>query len=497
MRFKKILAPSMLILFSGALLIQLPIAIADRASNYDLFDPVIDVRHLLVEGFVDQAKLDDKQMQLAMINGMIETLDDPHTVFVPPDEHAEFEKDIRGSYVGIGCEVNIIDDYLTIISPMDGSPALEAGIMAGDVVLEIEGQSTLKMPIQDCIAKLMGEPGTPVTIKVRHLDGTEQPYTIVRSRITTRTVRGLRRQGEDWNYCIDDQLGLSYIRVTQFNATTIDELTGALDNIQQRALNGLILDLRDNGGGEFEAAVQLADLFLDEGTIVSVRPREGRGEIKTFAAHLAGTLPDFPMLVLVNERSASASEIVAGALQENHRAKILGTRTFGKGSVQEIRELDYNRGTLKFTSAHYYIGGADGRNIHRSSDSQVWGVDPDPGMVMPVPDEDYIEMFRARREFEIIRNGKDNGPACANAQWIADNLKDRQLARAVEVLATAVRTGDWPQVSQEQSAVVAFDQELNRALEQRIGLIEATMKIEERIAALQKLSTQAGKPPLL
>ena len=497
-RAKKFVAPSLLAILTTALLVQLPLAIASRASDYDLFDPVIEVRSIIQRLFVDESRIDDEQMRKAMIDGMLATLDDPHTVYVPPADVAEFNKDMRGTYVGIGCEVNIIDDYLTIVSPMDGSPALEAGVMAGDVVLEIEGESTLKMPITECVDRLMGEPGTKVTIKVRHLDGTEQTYTITRRPIVTRTVKGLRREGENWNYCISDQLGLSYVRVTQFNESTVQELRNTLDQMQTRGINGLVLDLRDNPGGGLLAAVQTADLFLSEGTIVSVRPR--RGDPVVYTAHRKGTLPDFPMIVLVNGHSASASEIVAGALQENGRAKVLGTRTFGKGSVQEVRELDYNRGTLKFTTAHYHL--PSGRNINRASDSTVWGVDPDPGMVVAITDEQYVDRIRARREFEVIRNGSDTdsgtvSPPCADPQWIRENLKDEELARAVEALSARLTTGEWPAVGDDNAGAAAFDLELARAVRRRSELAAALNDLEKRISELRQVAADAGRPPLL
>ncbi len=496
MRIKKILAPTLLLAISAALLIQLPLAIADRSSDYNFFDPVIDVRHVLLNGFVDDKKIVDEKMRVAMIEAMIETLDDPYTTYVPPADVAEFNKELRGSYVGIGCEVNIVDDYLKIISPMDGSPALEAGVMAGDVVLEIEGKSTFKMPINDCISQLMGKPGTPVNIKVRHIDGTEQAFTIVRNHITTRTVKGVHREGgEQWSYCIDEKLGLGYVRVTQFNETTMTELRAALSEIQKTGLNGLILDLRDNPGGGLPTAVEMADLFLNEGDIVSIRPRVGRGEPQTFAARRAGTLPDFPLLVMVNGQSASASEIVSGALQDNHRAKVLGTRTYGKGSVQDVRELDFNRGTLKYTTAYYYL--PSGRNLNRSTDSETWGVDPDPGMVVAVSDEDYVEMYKARREFEIIRAADKTVPHCVDSQWIRTAQKDEQLAKALEALQTRVKGGEWPTVGTDNSTIVAFDQELKRATDARHRLTEQLAKVDVRIGELHGLAATAGKPPLL
>lgn len=495
MRLKKIIAPALLAALAGGLLVQLPVAIAQRTGDYDFFDTVIDIRHMLQENYADGAKIDDAKMREAMIEGMIDTIGDPHTMYVPPADKAEFDKDLRGTYVGIGCEVNVIDHYLTIISPMDGSPALAAGVMAGDVVLEIEGQSTLDKPVEECIDMLMGEPGTPVKIKVRHLDHSEQELSIIRSRIVTRTVRGLFRVGTDWSYCIDGDLGLSYIRITQFNEDTAAELTAALDSVKDTGLNGLVLDLRDNPGGSLTAAVEISDLFLEGGTVVSMRPRPGKGEETIFSAKREGTLPNFPIVVIVNGQSASASEIVSGALQQNGRARIMGTRTYGKGSVQEVRELDYNRGTLKFTTALYYL--PNGRNINRLDDSIVWGVDPDPGMVVAMSDEAYIDMLRARREFEVIKAVDPERPPCGDSEWVRENLKDEQLARAVEALHARVEGGEWPTVGADNAAEVAFDVELHRAMAARNRLREQLQGIEQRIGELHGLEARAGEPPLL
>jgi carboxyl-terminal processing protease len=492
-RLKKIIAPTLLFAVSAALLVQLPVAIAQRSGDYDFFDTMIDIRHILQENYADKAQVDDSRMKQAAIDGMLETLQDPHTVYVPPADKADFDKDLRGTYVGIGCEVNFIDHHLTIISPMDGSPALAAGVMAGDIVLEIEGNSTYDKPVDECIGMLMGEPGTPVKIKVRHLDGQEEVLTIVRGRIVTRTVRGLFRSGEDWRYCIDSGLGLSYIRITQFNEDTFNELVRALDDAKTRGLNGLVLDVRDNPGGSLDIAWKISDLFLEDGTIVSVRPRKGEEQVLT--AREEGTLPTFPMIILVNGQSASASEIVAGALQQNNRAKVLGTRTFGKGSVQEVRELDYNRGTLKFTTALYYL--PNGRNINRLSGSEVWGVDPDPGMVVAVNDDDYIAMLRARRDFEVIKAANPDMPACGEPEWIRQNLKDEQLARAVEALQTRVTTGEWPVVGDGDAGHAAFELELHRATEARARLLEQLATLEQSIDRLHGLAAEVGKPPLL
>ncbi|MBT8486144.1 MAG: S41 family peptidase [Phycisphaerales bacterium] len=489
---KRFVAPVLLVALVATLLIQLPLAIADRTSIYEWFDPIVDVRTLLVERYVEPID-EETEMPRAMIDAMLETLDDPYTQYIPPANLREFNKQLRGTYAGIGAEVNQADGYLVIVSPMDDSPALRAGVMAGDVVLEIEGESTFDQPLTDSVEKLTGEAGTPVSIRVRHLDDTEESLTIVRDHIVTRTVKGLRRFGEGWSYCIDPNLGLSYIRVTQFNEATVEELRDALRTRQtEGGLNGLILDLRDNPGGGLPTAVDMANLFLSEGTIVSVRPRVGREAVYT--ARPASTLPDFPMIVMVNGASASASEIIAGSLQDNGRAIVLGTRTYGKGSVQEVRALPYNRGTLKLTTAHYYL--PSGRNINRKKGEATWGVDPTPGFVVPVSDEDYLASFRARREFEIIRAPADDFEPCVDGPWIREHLLDEPLARAVTALRARAEGGDWPDVGEADAGVIAMEIELERAFDRRTRLIEELHRTEATIDELQAVAGEEDDPLL-
>jgi carboxyl-terminal processing protease len=478
-RTKKILAPALLVILTGWLLIQLPIAIADRSSAYDWFDPLIDIRHILDSRYVTAP--DMNAMREAAIAGMLEALDDPYTTYIPPARRSDFEKDLRGTYVGIGAEVNIIDGYLTIVSPMDGSPALAAGIMAGDKIIRIDGEDIFDEPIQQSIDRLMGEPNTQVTVRVRRVDGAEEDLTITRRRIITRTVRGLRRDGEHWNHCLDDSLGIFYARISQFTESTGGDLRETLVSLLDMGMKGLVLDLRDNPGGGLNTAVQVTDLFLQSGTIVTVRDRAGEGS--SVSASAPGTLPDFPMVVLINSASASASEIVAGALQVNGRAKVLGTRSYGKGSVQELRELPFGAGIIKFTTAHYHL--ADSRNINRMPDSDTWGVDPDPGFVVPMTDQDYFEMLRARREFEIIRAQGDEPVGCAGLSWVRDDLMDKQLAAAIEALQARREGRDWPSFGDEASATVAMDQELTRAAQERARLIERLSRVEQRIGELQ------------
>ena len=495
---KKFIGPILLGILVLAILAQQAMAIASRVSDYEWFDPIIVVRTVLLENFVrepDQESLDE--MQTSMIDAMVESLGDPYTEYVPARDQAEFDKQLRGTYVGIGAEINIVDDWLTIVSPMDDSPALESGVRAGDTVLKIEGESTFKKTSQEAIEMLTGEPGTDVTIQVRHRDGSEEQLTITRRQIVTRTVKGMQRVGEDWDYAIDDELGLGYIRITQFTSSTAADLRAAILELQSNDnLRGLILDLRFDPGGELPSAIEISDLFLEDGTIVSVKGRNSRDE--TYSAHAAGTLPHFPMVVLINEGSASASEIVAGALQDNNRAKVVGERSFGKGSVQEVRILPSDFGTLKVTAAHYYL--PSGRSLHREEDSLVWGVDPDDGYLIDMDFDEIEQMMLKRREFEVIDvddNSLSDAAKWSSPDWIRDEVGDLQLAGALETLQSRVTEGMWKEVGEDAGNEVAITAELRDAMEERSSYADGLQRVHERILKLRGVAEEAAIEPML
>ena len=469
-----------------------PAASPQRVSDYEWFDPIIVVRRFLLDGFYEAP--DKAAMQEAAIEAMVDALDDPYTVFIPQAAEAEFNKALRGTYVGIGAEVHIVNDYLTIISPLEDSPALEAGVRAGDVVLEIEGADTLGRSVDECIEQLLGEPGTSATIRVRHLDGSEEVLTLERRQIVTATVKGVRRHGEPWSYWLDEEAGIAYIRLIQFNQLSVEELAEVLARLAESSLKGLVFDLRGNPGGELSQAIRIADLFLEEGVIVSFRGRGREG--KSWSAKAPGTLPDFPMIVLINRHSASASEIVAGALQHNGRAKVLGTRSFGKGSVQEIIELPQGRGTLKMTSGHYYLPG--GRNISRSNDNAQWGVNPDDGFLVSLDDDVFNELIRVRHEFEIIRDDAgDRDADFSDPKWIREHLKDTQLAAGLEALQVRLASGSWPVVGSGDSTQLAVDERIESQMGVWRRLVERLERVEENLRELNALADGTGRRPLL
>ncbi|MCA9290328.1 MAG: hypothetical protein KDA25_04310, partial [Phycisphaerales bacterium] len=249
------------------------------------------------------------------------------------------------------------------------------------------------------------------------------------------------------------------------------------------------LDLRDNGGGALPAAIGVGDLFLDGGVIVSIKGRNGDEE--TFDAHARGTLEDFPMIVLVNGFSASASEIVAGALQDHGRARILGTRTYGKGSVQNVRRLPGNQGTLKMTTAYYYL--PSGRSLHKKPGTLDWGVDPDPGFLVKVARRDYVRMLRARQGLEILRPADHLQDPCITRDWIDDTLGDPQLGCALEALQTRLRGEPWPAFSEVDRRTVAVNDEILAMDRQRDALILELQRLDRRLLELSDMDI--ARPP--
>jgi carboxyl-terminal processing protease len=478
----QVLAILLIVLIGGVLVLRLPGAITARLSDAELAEPVIDIAHLVDRYYYRDYSKED--LRAGAIRGMLNTLQDPYTEYIPPSRQDEFDKMVRGEFVGIGAQIQMADGWLEITSPMDDSPALIAGLQAGDLIVAVDGKSTWQRDVNLIIADLTGQPGTDVRVTVeRRIDTEELPpnsleasvpgeqviedrapgevgaegeppvtapgpaagasrfdLIITRDRIRAQTVRGLHRDGQDWLWMVDPERNIAYVRVSQFTAETMSRLPAVLGALVQDGMNGLVLDLRQNTGGSLQAAILTSDLFLESGEIVSV---EGRSRPANSAfASAPGTLPDFPMAVLVDRASASASEIVAGALSDNGRAIVVGERTFGKGLVQAIVPLPSGRGQLKITEADYYL--PSGRSLHRHMDSEVWGVDPTPGFQVLLTDEQFVTLWNTRRDEEVLRPDRDRPDTNWNdPQWIRERLQDPQLAVAVDALRTRLQTGDW------------------------------------------------------
>lgn len=461
---------------------RLALAAATRASAYSWFDPLVDVYTAVSRNYVEEPDRD--RMLNEAIAGMLESLGDPYSEFIPAEAIAEFDKQTRGQYVGIGASVQTEDGVLLIVSPLEDSPAYRAGLQAGDRVVAIDGESNFGLTVYENIDLLTGEPGTEVTLTIER--GEERfDVTLERQRIVTRTVKGVHRKagGEsaEWDYWIDPESRIAYIRLTQFQESSGREVREALEALTEAGLSGLIFDLRFNSGGAVNAAIEISDMFLDSGVIFSTRGRAHEEQV--VRARRGDTLGDFPVIVLVNRQSASASEIVAGALKENDRAVALGERSFGKGLVQAVKPLPSGAGLLKLTEQHYYL--PNGRNIHRTEDSTVWGVDPSEGFYVPMTDDEYVAMLEVRREEEIIRDRSDETGRWSDPAWILERLKDEQLARAVEAMRARIETGRWEAVGSENVAETVSLAELNRARLFRERILRQLDRVEEQILALE------------
>jgi carboxyl-terminal processing protease len=364
---------------------------------FELMQTFVDTFEQVDRNYVKD--VDRRKLLEAALRGMIKELD-PYSSYIPPEELARFNQQVDQQFGGIGIQVqpDPRTRRILVISPLPDTPAYKAGVRAGDIVTEVEGYDTEDMPLSRAVELMKGPPGDTVSIKVRHLSATEdEEISMERAIISVKSVLG-DKYGEKgkWDFVVDKEQKIGYIRLTQFGRKSAEELAEAIDTLQKQGMKGLVLDLRFNPGGLLSQAVEISDLFIDSGTIVST---EGKNTAKrTFSATKAGTLPNFPMAVLINRFSASASEILSACLQDHKRAVVIGERSWGKGSVQNVIELESGASALKLTTAGYLR--PSGKNIHRFPDSKVtdeWGVHPDDEVKFTRKElEDYDEYRRAR-----------------------------------------------------------------------------------------------------
>lgn len=354
----------------------------DRYQDLQIFTKVLN---LVQQYYVED--VDSQKLIYGGIKGMLQELD-PHTNFLPPEVYKEFETETSGEFGGIGIEITVQNDILTVLSPIEDTPAWNAGIQAGDKVVEINGESTKGYSLAEAALKMRGKRGSKVRLGIFR-EGFEKPkeFVIERGVVKVRSVK-----------YTDLEEGYGYIRLTSFIENSAPEIEKALKQIQKdhKEIKGLIIDLRRNPGGLLDQAIKISDFFLEQGVIVSTIGRNKR-EKEVVHAKKDGTYSGFPIIVLINEYSASASEILAGALQDNKRALVMGQQSFGKGSVQSVVKLGDGSG-LKLTVARYYT--PSGKSI------QAEGIKPDV-MIEDVDPEAYKKAVikkEIRREQDISRH---------------------------------------------------------------------------------------------
>ncbi|MBC7856825.1 MAG: S41 family peptidase [Pirellulaceae bacterium] len=364
------------------------------------------------------------------IKGMLAKLD-PHSSYIGPSDLEKFKSSVENEFGGIGITVSTESGELVVTTPLYGTPAYHAGIRGGDKITEIDGQPTKGITMDEAIKRIKGKLGTNVKLSVLHLaDGSTDSKEVTRELIRVDSVIGNHRKSDDtWNFFLDEQKKIGYIRITTFSRHTADEIRSALQQLSAGSVKGLVLDLRWNPGGLLTAAIEISDFFVAEGRIVST---SGRGATeRKWEAKKEGTFDGFPIAVLVNHSSASASEILAACLQDHKKGVVIGERTWGKGSVQNIIELDDGKSAMKLTTAGYKR--PSGQNIHReegAKETDEWGVKPNEGFELKLTDAEVEEYFVDRKARDVIA-AKPKEPTAETARKL-----DKQVQKAVDYLGT-------------------------------------------------------------
>lgn len=376
-----------------------------------------------------------RKLAEAAIRGMTEVLD-PYSSYISEQDLPRFAEELDRQFGGVGIEIFVEPKTrkICVASPLPNTPAQRAGIRPGDIIIAINGESTEGLSLDQAAKKMRGEAGTEVTLTIQ-TPGEEKPRDVKLKRevIKAETVLGDSRNPDgSWNFVLEEHPDIGYVRLPTFAEDSDKRLREILEQLRKKNIRGLILDLRDDPGGRLEVAVAICDMFIKSGVIVTTRYRDGRIKAR-YTASGRPVCPDLPLVVLINRYSASASEIVAACLQDHQRAKVVGERSFGKGTVQELIQLEPGMGLLKLTTAAYWR--PSGKNIHRmvgADESQEWGVKPDPGWEVPLEKEELETVLRYRALRDIYL--PPGSPKPEGFDKIPENFRDRQLDRAVECL---------------------------------------------------------------
>jgi carboxyl-terminal processing protease len=425
-----------------------PDTVNRNRSVYRVFSPLVDIRTQIKSRYVED--IDDDELVQGAIQGMLDALD-PYSRYISPSELDAFNQETSGIVPGIGVVITLQDGMITVISPIEDSPAFQAGIMPGDRILAIGNEPTKSMTLSRVADKLRGEPGTSVSLEIRHEHtGRMETVRLTRREIHIRSVKGVvRRPDGDWDMMLDRDSRIGYLRITNFVETTGSEMAQAVMQLGRSDVRGIIIDLRNNPGGLLEQAVNVSSLFLPQGVIVTTKGRWAPPS--SFMASGDPICPRTPIVILINRYTASAAEIVSGALKDHRRATLVGARTYGKGTVQSVFPLEDNRGAIKITTAYYYL--PNGRNIHRRKDATLWGVDPDIDIELTT--REFLELQHSRAQADLLFVPKDvatstvptstaaataTAPAASAATAPTPILIDRQLARALQVLQQTLAT---------------------------------------------------------
>ncbi len=395
----------------------------ERAKNpreevYEGFEEFIKIIKELQDRYVDEIKLNT--ILTNAYRGMLSGLD-PYSQYFGAEELEDLKIETEGEFEGLGIEVVIKDGLLTVITPLLDSPAFKAGILVGDRIIKIDGETTENMTIRDAVKKLRGKLGTKITLTVVHEgDTTPADITIERAKIHVQSIRGARM--------LDEGYKIGYLAVTNFQENTVRDMDVAVQDLLKKGMKCMVLDLRFNPGGLLNVAADMADKFLERGVIVSTRGRD-KAQNYVYQAHKRGTYPNFPLVVLVNNGSASASEIVAGAIKDHKRGLLLGIKTFGKGSVQSLIPVGDGKAALKLTTARYYT--PSGVCIHEK------GIEPHVSVPLNLAETRALHEHMSMMNVETRTNETSENPGALKGKIPGKErpqYKDIQLERAIDVL---------------------------------------------------------------
>lgn len=446
-------------------------------------DPLAELQAHVKQRYVTAP--DEASLVRGAMQGMVEALNDPYSELMSADALAQLERQVQGALTGIGVQLEMRDGRPTVATPLENSPALKAGLRFGDVFVEVDGQPAGDV-LNQVAARIMGPAGSTVKLLVERVDGTRTTMDIERAAFKLPTVQGYQRGADGkWQYLLDGRRKIGYLRITQFGAETAAEVRAALAEAGE-GLGGLILDLRFCPGGLMGQSVEVVRLFAPRGEIVTLRGRDGSEQ--KIGEGAAPAAPPYPLVVLVNEYTASSAEIVSGALQANHCAIVVGSRTHGKASVQELVRLDDGTG-IRLTTAFYHLPG--GRNIHKRAGEANWGVDPDEGYFVPMSSTQNERLLRDRRERErlILPNGSPAEdapmPRIENPSF---HQLDPQLVAGWQAMVSRVDKGEFEPTGRSLTEMRAYVSQRELAAK-RSALVG---KLEEVSRELRELDSAIG-----
>ncbi len=452
---KRNLAWILVVALIALLFWRMPQTIAGRDEVYTAFAPLVDVRAQILKRSAEP--VDDEKLSAAAshagIEAMVRSLNDPYATYLDRETYPAFKKQAEGVFGGVGVDVQLTPEGLRVLSRVRGSPAAKAGLMPGEIIAAIDDIKASELGLVDGVNRLSGAPGTPVRLLVLDRSGKSRTLKLTRQTIEINPVRGWSRRPDGaWRYWLDEKDKIAYVRLIKFMPNALRQLDSAVGPLLGQGLRGLVLDLRENTGGLLRTAIDVADRFLDSGLIVATRGP--KMDARQWDATREDTYnPPFRVVILVNGSTASAAEVVAGALHDHGRAVVVGERSYGKGSVQELIPLEDGQSAIKLTTGHYYLpSGICLQKRPGAGPNEKWGVEPDVVVALSEGERRrwleawYLAGAESADEADVSteESASESRPA---SQPTIDELaleraleSDRHLAEALKLLRSPERT---------------------------------------------------------